>query len=131
MKLLQRIKESLSTKAHYPDQQLTDKQLELLDAIDSYLVDNCAMPTSDEVLDIRLVEIPIMSQFMTVAMLTNLTVKSLGDLESYIPRSIAFTTSGSSWQIYCGFRSNKTNAIDPVTALLYSDCLTRTNAARS
>ena len=131
MKLLQKIKATFSTTAHYPDQQLTDKQLQLLDELDSYLRDNCATPTADEVLDVRLVVVPIMCQHMTVGMIKNLAVKSLGELESYIPRSIALTTSGGEWQIYCGFRSNKVDTIDHATAMLFTDALTRTNTART
>ncbi len=121
-------------KTQYLPQKLTSKQLELIDELDSYFAANCTHPAANDILDIRMNQIGIFSQALPVSVLKKQILQDLGELGSYILRSVSLITVNGDIILFIGFRRNKdatTAVLDDRLLLLYSDALTRTNDARA
>jgi hypothetical protein len=115
-------------KTSYPDQQLTEKQLALLEHIDNSLVAaHAGQPVSGE-MSVRITGVPFMSTVLPVERIASRITLEYGD--SYIPRSVALTVdSQGNWLFIYAVRSAVGS--DSTTTALFIDALLRTNNART
>jgi hypothetical protein len=120
--------EKFYQKTSYPDQQLTEKQLDLLNRIDtSLVVAHSGKPISGQ-MTIRMTGVPFMSTVLPIERIAYRITLEYGD--SYIPRSIALVVdSEGNWLFLYAVRTEQGS--DDVTCKLFLDALNRTNNARS
>ena len=120
-----------STKTNYPKQSLSDKQKNLLDAMDTFLVEDSNSKLMSNPLSIKTFKIGIYSQHLTINSIFNNFCLIFKDIEfAYIPRTISLVVDADgTWCFYIGIRNNSTTNTD-VLLELYLDSLSRTNNSR-
>ena len=117
-------------KTNYPKQSLSDKQKNLLDAMDTFLVEGSNSKLMSNPLSIKTFKIGIYSQHLTVTyLLSNLTAQLKEQDFAYIPRTVSLIVDADgTWCCYIGVRNS--SVIDETTTELFIDSLRRTNQAR-
>ena len=114
-------------KTHYPKQELSDKQKELLDRIDIALVNAHSGKDFSGQMCVKMTGVNFMSTLRSVDFLTEHITLEYGD--AYIPRSIALIVDpDGNWIIMYAVRCKEGS--DQITTTLFIDALSRTNAAR-
>ena len=117
-------------KTNYPKQSLSDKQKNLLDAMDTFLVEDSNSKLMSNPLSIKTFKIGIYSQHLTINSIFNNFCLIFKDIEfAYIPRTISLVVDADgTWCFYIGVRNS--SVIDETTTELFIDSLRRTNQAR-
>jgi hypothetical protein len=115
-------------KTNYPKQELSDKQKELLDAIDSKLME---LPyKSYDYMNVKTFKVGIWEQLSsTESIMSRFISAYLPTNCSYLPRSIALIVDcDGTWSFYIAIRTD--SPIDELSTELFVDALSRTNQAR-
>jgi hypothetical protein len=117
-------------RTNYPKQQLTDKQKELLDLIDNYLVEKSDSKLISTTLGVKSFKIGLFSQHLSREKLFSyFTSKMEHDKIGYIPRTIALVVDADgTWCFYIGIRDN--SKCHETALELFFECVNRTNQAR-
>lgn len=120
-------------KTNYQPQALSDKQKELIAAVDNELVKlhNDKNNAGEMKMKIHERVIPLIYTPLPVSMLVKKLDLGSGDM--YIPRSVAFITNTSGdWVVLYAVRVNsEAQGSGSVTTTLFIDALNRTNSARN
>jgi hypothetical protein len=112
---------------NYPQQVLTDNQLEILNFIDQSLVDMHKDKKITGELCVKSTVVPYMATLLPAGNIMSRI--SLKNGEFYMPRSVALVVdSDGNWQFMYGLRCEKGS--DAITTTLFLECLNRTNNAR-
>lgn len=114
-------------RTNYPAQQLTDKQLELIERIDSSLVDAHKGKPIRGVMRVKMTGVPYMQTIRSIDYITDHITLEYGD--SYLPRSVALIVDHDGNWIFMYAIREETGS-DDITNRLFMDCLGRTNNAR-
>ena len=113
-------------RTHYPPQQIPDRILDLINQMDTKLVDQSTV--NDHPLELVEISIPLHQQFYSNDKLFKMIKLPIG---YYLPRSIAFYINASGdWKFIIGIRTP--NGISNMTtADMFIELLTRTNNSRT
>jgi hypothetical protein len=117
-------------KAKFPRQQLTSAQYEVLNYIDNKCVEMYDGPEADTSTEVFHLVVPVTQQFLPTYVLHRNILKQLSNFSGgYIPRGVAFVQVDLDWHYFIGLYNS--NPVDTAKQVMYSDMLTRSNAARS
>lgn len=116
----------LKAHTHYPDQVISDKQLQLLEMIDNKLIE-LHPKFADAPMRIECVSIPLIATIMPLNLIIKKLSFKLG--VGYIPRSIALVVDSSgNWVILYAIRDSVCS--DSIATTMFVELLNRTNNAR-
>ena len=117
----------LFSKLSYPVQELSDKQKELLDLIDSKLIEAHKGKLITGQMAIKYTGISLMRSLLPINNIVNHLKLETGD--AYMPRSIALiVNSDGDWVFVYAVRTE--TGSDALTTLFFIDALNRTNNSR-
>jgi len=121
----------LMNKNYSPRYELTEKELEILNRLDTHLTTMSATMPSEAVMVLKTYKIGIFSQYLPVQTLCNGLFDMLPkDGFCYLSRSIAFTVdTNGSWCFRIAFR--EPGIYDEDKCEMFIDLLNRTNNERS
>ena len=124
------IKNLFVKRTNYPRQQLSQKQKDILNYMDNYLVElHSKKVVQGENMRIESIIFPLQLQYLPTSSLNQMIRNSLLTDEYYIPRSIALVCDyEGTWHLYYALRTSKQLVNDNT---LFIDAMGRTNDARS
>ena len=120
----------LLNRVYTPRQHLSNKELEILDTLDSHLTSLSATMPTGAVMVLKTAEINIFYAAKGVDAIVDAVLTQVPNGFSYIPRSIAyFVDEQGSWCYIIAVR--EVGEVDPLSAKMFSQLLNRTNDART
>jgi hypothetical protein len=121
----------LLNKNYSPRHSLNEKELEILNRLDTHLTTLSATMPTDAVMVLKTAEISVFFSVKSAESIVAAVLKCVPDGFSYIPRSIAFfVDEQGSWCYMIAVRESGAT-LDPLVVKMYSQLLARTNDARS
>lgn len=125
MKFLQNL-----LKSAYPYQRLAPKHLEILDLLDSRLMQKYKLPTQSTNLKIYMCPVSFGMHLLSTEKIVDSLMRQLPEKGEIMPRSIALVSSTGTWYFLVGIRGDHEEET-PHSLIMFSDAVTRTNSARS
>ena len=120
----------LLNRNYLPRQHLSDKELEILDTLDSHLTSLSATMPAGAVMVLKSAEISLFYAVKDVSAIVDAVLTCVPQGFSYIPRSIAFfIDEQGSWCYIIAVR--EVGEVDPLNTKMFSQLLARTNDART
>jgi hypothetical protein len=115
-------------RARYSDLFLSNKQSNLIAAIDVELEQRLTGPSDGQLLSIVPVHVPLSQQFLPESVILKSMLRQLPESGGYIPRSVAFVQSGADWYFLVGVYQDQ--PVNNIEQIMFIELLTRTNTAR-
>jgi len=120
----------LLNRKYQPRQVLSEKELEVLDRLDTYLTSLSATVQLDSVMVLKSAEINLFYAAKDVDAIVKAVLTKVPFGFSYVPRSIAFfVDEQGSWCYLIAVRG--IGEVDPLATKMFTQLLARTNDARS
>ena len=119
----------LLNKEYKPRHVLTEKELEILNRLDTHLAAHSAAMPTDSVMVLKTAQINLFFAVKDVDAIVDAVLTCVPEGYSYIPRSIAFfIDENGSWCYIIAIRV--VGETDALTAKMFTELLSRTNDAR-
>jgi len=119
----------LFNKQYKPRHSLTEKELEILNRLDTHLTEHSATMPSAAVMVLKTAQINLFFAVKSVDCIVDAVLTCVPQGYSYIPRSIAFfIDENGSWCYIIAIRA--LGEYDALTGKMFSELLSRTNDAR-
>ena len=121
----------LLNKEYTPRRALNEKELEILNRLDSHLSEHSATMPSDAVMVLKSAQINLFFAVKPVDAIVDAVLKCVPEGYSYIPRSIAYFVDEQGSMCYLIAVRESGGTLDPQCSKMFCELLSRTNDARS
>ena len=121
----------LMNKNYSPRHELSEKELEILNRLDTHLTTLSATMPTEAVMVLKTCEISLFFAVKSEAAIVDAVLKCVPEGYSYIPRSIAYFVDEQGSMCYLIAVREPGVKMDPLVMKMFTHALARTNDARS